>query len=105
MSNRKHSATSKESWDSVKDHLSGMHQKIMDGLSKLPVGGNSYEIAISANLEKEQVHKRLSGLQEMGLIFNTGITRLSPKGKKCTVYQIRPQTTNQSFTQPELFQS
>lgn len=103
MSNRKHSATSKESWDSVKDHLSGMHQKIMDGLSKLPVGGTSYQIAGVSNLEKEQVHKRLSGLQEMGLIFNTGITRLSPKGKKCAVYQIKPQPTEQSLYQQELF--
>lgn len=106
MTARKHSPTSKAAWDSVKDHLGEIHQKIIDAFEKLPAGGNSYELASAAGLEKEQVHKRLNDLVGMQKIFNTGITRLSPKGKQCSVYQLRktpPPTIKGELIQPELF--
>lgn len=87
-SRRKPSITSKEAHESVKEHKEAFYQKIIEGLKKLKVGGTSYEIAQASGIEYAQAHKRLPELVTAGKVFNTGITRPTPYGRKAMVRQL-----------------
>lgn len=90
LNNRKatHRSTSKEAHDSVKEHKEAFYEKILTALEKLKVGGTSHEIALAAGIEYAQCHKRLPELVQMGKVFNTGITRVNPSGRKSMVRQL-----------------
>ncbi len=83
-----HRATSKLAHDSVKEHKQAFYEKILDALERLKVGGTSYEISVAAGIEFCQCHKRLPELVEQGKVFNTGITRVNPSGRKSMVRQL-----------------
>lgn len=85
---RVYRATSKDAHESVKEHKQVFYDKILDALERLKVGGTSHEIAIAAGIEYCQCHKRLPELVEMKLVFNTGITRVNPSGRKSMVRQL-----------------
>jgi len=81
---------------SVKPSKQIMYDKILVGMEKLRVGGTSEEIAAASGLKHDQVWKRLSEMEGLGLIFNTGITRLASSGRKAMVRQLvtlKPSTT------------
>jgi hypothetical protein len=86
--NATHRATSKAAHDSVKEHKQVFYDKILNALERLKVGGTSHEIAIAAGIEYCQCHKRLPELVEQGKVFNTGITRVNPSGRKSMVRQL-----------------
>jgi len=87
-SRRKPSVTSKAAHDSVKEHKEIFYEKIIEGLRKLKVGGTSHEIAEASGIEYAQAHKRIPELITAGKVFNTGITRLTPYGRKAKVRQL-----------------
>lgn len=80
--------TSKDAHDSVKEHKTIFYDKILAALERLKIGGTSWEIAIEAGIEFSQSHKRLPELVEQGKVFNTGITRVNPSGRKSMVRQL-----------------
>lgn len=85
---RVHRQTSTEAHESVKEHKQVFYDKIIDALERLKVGGTSHEVAITAGIEYAQAHKRLPELVEKGIVFNTGITRTNPSGRKSMVRQL-----------------
>lgn len=87
-SRRKPNLESKEAHESVKEHKEIFYEKIIAGLKKLKVGGTSHEIAEASGIEYAQAHKRIPELITAGKIFNTGITRLTPYGRKAAVRQL-----------------
>jgi hypothetical protein len=88
MQKRKQPLTSILAHESVKDAKAAMYVKIIAGLEKLKVGGTFYEISKVSSLKTEQIWKRLSEMQGLGLIYNVGITRPGDSGRQCTVWQI-----------------
>lgn len=99
MSNRKHSPTSTAAYESIKPARNHFYDIIVEGLTKLKVGGTSHEVAAIMGIQNAQVHKRLSELSRDGIIYNTGITRPSPSGRKCSVWQlVNIPTTTQTVT-------
>ncbi len=120
-------ATSKAAHDSIKSAKGYYHQKVLEGLTKLRVGGTFAEIALAVGLAPDKIWKRMSELQKEQKIYDTGITRALPSGRKGTVWQIyglnyadpeNPKTDtevkalkkagipikeNKTFTQPQLF--
>ena len=112
MTNRKHSPTSKAAHESIKPAKSYYHEKIVEGLMKLKVGGTFSEISVAAEIKPEQCWKRLSECAAAGTIFDTGVTRKLPSGRQGTVWQLTSIKTadkiiesanNGGFTQTELF--
>lgn len=87
MKKREHRSTSKAAHDSVKEHKSELHRKILEGLEKLKVGGTFEEIAKAAGLKPEQTWKRLSELGDK--IYTVGITRTLSSGRKGLVWQLK----------------
>ena len=85
---RQHRATSKAAHESMKEHKAAMYEKIIEGLNKLRVGGNFEEISSAAGLKPEQVWKRLSEMDELGITYNTGITRKLSSGRSGIVRQL-----------------
>ena len=88
MTKRKNPETSILAHESVKPIKAEMYKKIIAGMEKLKVGGTSEEIALAAGLKHEQTWKRLSEMEGLGLIFNTGITRIASSGRKSMVRQL-----------------
>ncbi len=85
---RNNPVTSRLAHESVKEHKEGMYEKIIVGLEKLKVGGHFEEIAKACGLEPAKVWKRLSEMQEKGIIFNVGITRPTSSGRQAMVRQL-----------------
>lgn len=104
---RKFIQTSNDAHESVKDSKNLMYDKIIAGMRRLRVGGNFETIAISSGIEAAQCHKRLPEMVEKGMVYNTGVTHLTSKGRKAMVRQLSPELLyNQevvTFTQKELF--
>ena len=85
---RRYRATSSDAYESIKDHRQVMYDKIIVGLVKLGVGGTFEEIAFASKLKPDQVWKRLSEMEQLGIIFNVGITRPTTSGRKAMVRQL-----------------
>jgi hypothetical protein len=98
MKKREHKPTSKAAHESVKPLKEAYWQKILEGLDDLKVGGTFAEIATAAKLKPEQVWKRLSEMQADGKIYDTGITRVLPSGRKGIVWQSVEIKVKQSAT-------
>lgn len=88
MRTRINPSTSKDAHDSIKPSKSYYYAKIIDGLSRLKVGGNFEEIAIVSGIKPDQAWKRLSELVQQGVCYNTGITRPTSSGRKAMVRQL-----------------
>lgn len=80
--------TSHEAHESVKEHKLRMYEKIKEGLEKLKVGGTFEEIAKAAKLKPEQVWKRLSETDSLGITYDTGIKRKLSSGRNGMVRQL-----------------
>jgi len=93
MTKRKTPITSILAHDSVKKSKAEMYRRITEGLNKLRTGGTFDEIAIASGLKPQQVWKRLSEMQGLGLIFNVGTTRPGTSGRSCSVWQLTTITT------------
>jgi len=93
MTKRKTSITSILAHESVKESKAEMYRRITEGLNKLITGGTFDEIAIASGLKPQQVWKRLSEMQGLGLIFNVGTTRPGNSGRSCSVWQLTTITT------------
>lgn len=85
---RKHSATSKAAYDSIKEHRTEMHDKIVEGLKKLRVGGHFEAIAEASGITPAQCHKRLDEMVKAGIVFNTGVCRKTSSGRNAQVRQL-----------------
>lgn len=88
MSKRKQPVTSILAHDSIKPLKQVMFDKIIAGLKKMRIGGTFDEISDCIGLKPSQVWKRLSDLRDNGVVFNTGITRLSASGRQASVWQL-----------------
>ena len=88
MKKRQYSATSKEAHESVKPFKAQMYLKIEEGLSKLKVGGTPHEIAVAMGMKDDQVWKRMDEMRNIGIVYDTGIRRINPSGRKATVWQL-----------------
>ncbi len=106
MTKRKQPITSILAHNSVKESKSAMYVKIIEGLEKLRVGGTFDEISEAAGLKPQQVWKRFSEMQGLGLIFNVGITRKGVSGRLCSVWQLttlKPKPQTSKVVQVDLF--
>lgn len=99
MSNRKNPQTSFDAHDSIKDSKSYYYKKIIEGLTKLQVGGHFEEIAEASGVKPSQVWKRLSEMIDMGILFNTGVTRKTSSGRQAMVRQLTNISPRQIPTQ------
>lgn len=88
MTKRKHKSTSKAAHDSIKPLKNYYQDKVIEGLTKLKVGGTYEEIAQSVKLKPDQVWKRISELVEKKKVYDTGITRTLSSRRKGTVWQL-----------------
>jgi hypothetical protein len=93
MTKRHTPITSILAHDSIKESKAEMYRRIIEGLNKLRTGGTFDEISIASNLKPQQVWKRLSEMQGLGLIFNVGTTRPGASGRSCSVWQLQSLTT------------
>jgi len=84
----KKQTTSRIAHNSVKAHKASVYKKIMSGMKRLKKGGTFEEIARASRLEPAQVWKRLSEMVDMGMIYNTGETRLTSSGRQAMVRKI-----------------
>jgi hypothetical protein len=106
MTKRKQPITSILAHNSIKESKSAMYAKIVEGLEKLRVGGTFDEVAAVTGLKPQQVWKRYSEMQGLGLIFNVGITRPGVSGRACTVWQLtllKPKPQTGKAVQVDLF--
>ena len=85
---RPYRSTSSAAHESIKESKQIMYDKITVGLVKLGIGGTFCEIAFASGLRPEQVWKRLSELQEKGIIYNTGLTKSSTSGRQASIWQL-----------------
>ncbi len=88
MKKRSQPITSILAHNSIKESKSAMYAKIVEGLEKLRVGGTFDEVAEITGLKPQQVWKRYSEMQRLGLIFNVGTTRKGVSGRLCSVWQL-----------------
>src|SRR5687768_17302738 len=81
MTKRKIPETSKEAYNSLQpDDIREMYRKIMVALSA--IGKGTFEdIAAKMKVERERVWKRLSEMQEMGLIYRPGSKKILKSGR------------------------
>jgi predicted transcriptional regulator len=81
MAKRKVPETSKAAYDSLRqDDIRDMYRKIMVALSA--IGKGTFEdIAAHMKVERERVWKRLSEMQEMGLIYRPGSKKILKSGR------------------------
>lgn len=84
----KRKKTSIDAHNSIKSAKGYYHQKVIDGLEKLKAGGTSAEIASIMGMTYDKVWRRMSELQGSGIVFDTGITRPLPSGRKGIVWQL-----------------
>lgn len=89
MKKREHRPTSSSAHNSIKGHKGADYQKIISALEKLKVGGTYHEISRMAGMEPVQVGRRLSEMGDM--IYNIGISRPLPTGRKGLVWQLKGQ--------------
>lgn len=66
----------------------GQHREIMRLLRELG-SANRYEIASAGRLTEYQVGRRLSELEQAGLIQWTGVTRAGSTGRSQRVFEVR----------------
>lgn len=85
---RKHVATSKEAYESIKDSRQIMYDKIILGMVRLANGGTFEEIAMVSGIKPEQCWKRLSEMVEKGILYNTGEVRKTSSGRSAMVRQL-----------------
>lgn len=85
---REHRPTSKEGEQFVRVFKKTHHEKILEALAGLKVGGTHEEIAKIADMRPDQVWKRLSELERDEKIFDTGITRKLKSGVNGIVWQL-----------------
>jgi len=95
---RQHRPTSKEGEAHIAPFKPNHKEKIKEGLGKLKVGGTQEEIADAAELRPDQVWKRLSELEEDGIIYNTGITRKLKSGVSGIVWQLKEDSLQDWFS-------
>jgi hypothetical protein len=89
MPERKNPETSILAHESVKDSKEKMYVKITAALERLKIGGTSEEIAREANLDHDQVWKRLSEMRDKEkTVFDVGTTRKSSKGRASMIRQL-----------------
>ncbi len=106
MTKRKQPITSILAHNSIKESKAAMYAKIVEGLEKLRVGGTFDEISVASGLEPQQIWKRLSEMQGLGLIFNVGTTRPGVSGRLCSVWQLvtlKPKPQTGKVVQVDLF--
>lgn len=94
--------TSIDAHDSIKPAKAYYHQKVVEGLQKLKVGGTFSEIAHAVGLTDDKIWRRMSECAANGIVYDTGITRPLPSGRKGTVWQLTKQPTEKPM-QGDLF--
>lgn len=104
--------TSIDAHDSIKNAKAYYHAKVIEGLEILKVGGTFAEIADAVGLKHDKIWKRISELTKIKVVFDTGLTRPLPSGRKGTVWQLVSRNfantviknaTQTEFKQQELF--
>ena len=85
---RPYRSTSSAAHESIKGSKQVMYDKITVGLVKLGIGGQFEEIAFASGLKPEQVWKRLGEMVTMGIVYNTGLTRITSSGRSAMVRQL-----------------
>lgn len=81
-------STSRAAHESIKPAKSYYHEKIIEGLRKLKVGGTFEEIAEASGIQPSQAWKRLSEMQAAGLVYNVGTTRKTSSGRQAQIRQL-----------------
>lgn len=80
--------TSIDAHNSIIPAKSHYHKIVVDGLRKLKVGGTFAEVADSMGVGHDKIWRRMSELQKIGVIYDTGITRKLPSNRQGTVWQL-----------------
>tara|TARA_Y100001963_G_C6756750_1_gene437310 strand:+ start:915 stop:1169 length:255 start_codon:yes stop_codon:yes gene_type:complete len=79
--------TSYEAYQSIKDGLPELQQKVLAGLQRIK-RGSFRDIARAARLRESQVWKRLSELKNRGLIKEDGTKVCSVSGRSLTIWEL-----------------
>ena len=72
----------------IRPHINNMHQRILKALENLNEG-TFRQIAIEADLEPDQVWKRMSELEKKGYVDGTEITICQKTNRPVTLWKIK----------------
>ena len=78
----------REAKQAIQPHLSRIHSIILSALNRLGGEGTKDEIAAFTGLKSEQVHKRMSELENQGKVIPNG-KRMGNSGRNITIWKIQ----------------
>lgn len=103
MSTRKIAETSREAYNSLEpEKIQQIYKDIMAALSVL--GEGTFEdIAAHLKIDKSRVWKRLSEMQKIGMIFNTGRKRLLKSNRNGFTWMLTTEHTPKTDKEENVF--